>query len=124
MLFNRFFFLIIIFSIYSNLCYGDITGNYKCSYYDPKKNSNIEQTLTISKTSETYRLQYYPINSVVSEFLGTGILKDNILASIDWNAATEWVGASLFAVKENDILEGTWATLNSNVTGTITCKKI
>lgn len=122
-IFKKTFCIIFISSLCASAYSVDIVGNYKCSVYDPKKNSHYEEKLIIAKTGDTYRLQYYPIDSSISYILGTGILIENALANISWDPSSNWVGTSLFAVKEDGSLDGTWATLNTSLVGTETCNK-
>lgn len=103
---------------------ADITGDYKCSIYDPKKNSHYNENINIASTGETYRLQYYPPNSSMSYILGTGLVTGDALAVVNWEPSSNWVGVTLFAIKPDGSLDGTWATIDKNLVGTETCSKI
>lgn len=120
------FFSTLICSVSANVfAVSDITGDYKCAVYDPKKNSHYNEKMTIAKTDKTYRLQYYLNDSPTAYILGTAVLTDNALAAISWNASPpNWMGATLFVVKPDGSLDGTWVTIYADLIGTETCSKI
>lgn len=118
-------FSLILFSFYclSAFAASEITGRYKCSVFDPKNNSHYDETLTVEKTGDTYRMLYYSSpDSTAPYIMGTGILTENSFASFNWSPSESWRGIALFAVKDNS-LDGTWATLNKQQVGTETCNK-
>lgn len=119
------FYATLISVICSNSYSADISGDYKCAVFDPKSNSHYDEKLNISKTGDTYRLQYYQVNSNTSipYLIGTGIVTGNALAAINWESGATWVGGSLFAIKPDGSLDGTWATANTTLVGTETCSK-
>lgn len=123
-MFKNIFYFLIINLIFVNAYSATITGNYKCLIHDFDENSRYEKKLTIAKTGQTYRLQYYPIDSSIVDMLGTGVLEDNIFAAINWKPSSKWIGPSHFVVKENGSLVGTWTSLHSHLVGTQICNKI
>lgn len=102
---------------------ADVVGEYKCSVFDPKKNSHYDEKLSITKTGDTYRVQFYPPDGTIPYILGTGIVNDNAFAILNWDPSSTWVGSELFLIKTDGSLDGTWATTNTTLLGTETCTK-
>lgn len=119
---KKFFYAILLSTLTASV-YADVVGNYKCSVFDPKKNSHYDENLTVAKTGDTYRLQYYPPDSSIPYELGTGILSGDAFAVISWDPTTTWSGPEVFAVKSDGSLEGTWATMGKTLLGTENCTK-
>jgi|SRR5579885_1809417 hypothetical protein len=119
-------FLISLCSLLSINAFADVAGNYQCTRTDPN-NSNTSYPLSITKTGDTYTLQWADANGFPTVY-GTGVLisanSGSALSVVYWDSKDSNVfGGEVFAVKPDGSLSGTWALQSTNKLGTEACKK-
>ncbi len=102
----------------------DISGTYKCSGYDPFVKASYNADLTVSKTGDTYRLQW---GTGGKDFAGTGMISKqftNAIAAEYWNPSNQNnSGVILYKIQPDNTLEGDWTVSDQSMIGNETCKK-
>ena len=101
---------------------GDISGNYKCSGYDPYDKTNYNENLVFTKNGDTYNVQLIHSDSVVPYNLGTGLASNdgsNTVGMVYWDPqkpATN--GTELFEIKSDGSINGVWTSSGTKDVGT------
>lgn len=96
-------------SIYAN----DIVGTYDVQGTNPGGKGKYKGTLVITKTNETYKLVW----SVGAVYIGTGILKDNVLAVAYTDENKKWFGIVSYKV-DGKKMDGKWCAHGGKALGT------
>ncbi len=106
----------------------DITGNWKCTWYDSTQNKNASVSGEIKKTGDIYSLVNWKMDGSDEVRTGTGIHYDqmkNSLAIIGWsNNNSNDVGFGIYEIKSANKIVGLWASKNGKITSDETCERV
>lgn len=103
----------------------DFSGTYQCSGYDPYNKANFNETITFTKTGDTYSVQLAESGSAgIPYMLGTALVNKNAISFVVWDQKKPHIfGAGLYKIKSDGSLDGVWSTKATNQVGTETCVK-
>lgn len=124
--------LIVLGSLFSisaaSFAFPDITGNWRCSGYDPYVKQNFSVSGEIQKSGDTYSLVNWKNDATGELRSGTGVANekaDNSFAAIFWsNNDPSMVGFAVSKVYSADKMVGTWTVKNGTMSAEETCERI
>lgn len=100
-------------------------GDYQCQRMDAS-NNNVTNSLNVSKTGDTYTLQWENSNGDPILY-GTGVMHPNmtnVVASSFWDPRKpDNIGVQMIEIKPDGSLQSNWIVQSDNQVGSETCTR-
>src|SRR6188474_519666 len=106
----------------------NITGNWKCTGYDPMMKKDFHVSGEIQKNGDVYSLVNWKDNDTNDARSGTALhnkaLKDSLAVMFWDNDDAEKTGFGIYQIKSANKIVGTWTMKNGKVATEETCERV